>query len=809
MKTQSKPHFYSIQKCLFLSKRRSPVPNGRGRKFGVCTPVVLSIFLGLLCVLSALCGEALVGSQAVPDNPAIVDSQDFLTRNMRAAGPPATRYAPEVEKLLAQMTLKEKIGQMTQLALPMITDGKDNTLKINPEKLHKAIGEYGVGSILGPYDQAMPPAGWTEIIGAIQSEAHKTRLKIPVLYGIDSIHGPTYVAGGTLFPQPLGMAATWNPELMLRASQISAAETRAAGIPWNFSPVLDIGRQPLWPRLYETFGEDPYLATVMGVAAVRGYEGETIENPRQVAACLKHYVGYSFPTTGHDRTPALIPDRTLREYFLPTFAAAVRAGAHSVMVNSGEVNGIPGHANRYLLTDVLRGELGFKGVVVSDWQDIKRLVTVHHVAATERDATRIAVMAGVDMNMVPEDFSFSDLLYQLVEERAVPLSRIDEAVRRILTLKYGLGLFDDPLLGTNSATKVGSDESRQVSLEAARESIVLLKNANRILPLSKTVHVLVTGPAANSLVPLNNGWTYTWQGDREDLYPADRPTIVSAIKSKVGEQNVSYIPGAEYDKELDIGGAVEAAKTADFAVVCLGEKSYAESRGNIDDLALPDAQLRLAGDVAAAGKPVVLLLVEGRPRTIRNLADSASAIIVAFNPGNEGGQAIADMLFGDVNPSARLPVTYPRFPDALLTYDHKWSEEQDAESGAKISKSLFEFGYGLSYTTFEYSALQVTPPEVSGQTPAHVSVTVKNSGDREGVEVVQLYLSQVAASITPPVRRLKRFAKVSLRPSESKQLSFDLTRDDFSFIGQNNKPVVEPGKFEVLVGNLKASFDLK
>jgi beta-glucosidase len=336
-----------------------------------------------------------------------------------------------------------------------------------------------------------------------------------------------------------------------------------------------------------------------------------------------------------------------------------------------------------------------------------------------------------------------------------------------------------------------------------------LKNANRILPLSKTVHVLVTGPAANSLVPLNNGWTYTWQGDREDLYPADRPTIVSAIKSKVGEQNVSYIPGAEYDKELDIGGAVEAAKTADFAVVCLGEKSYAESRGNIDDLALPDAQLRLAGDVAAAGKPVVLLLVEGRPRTIRNLADSASAIIVAFNPGNEGGQAIADMLFGDVNPSARLPVTYPRFPDALLTYDHKWSEEQDAESGAKISKSLFEFGYGLSYTTFEYSALQVTPPEVSGQTPAHVSVTVKNSGDREGVEVVQLYLSQVAASITPPVRRLKRFAKVSLRPSESKQLSFDLTRDDFSFIGQNNKPVVEPGKFEVLVGNLKASFDLK
>ncbi|MFY9529212.1 MAG: glycoside hydrolase family 3 N-terminal domain-containing protein, partial [Candidatus Acidiferrales bacterium] len=470
---------------------------------------------------------------------------------MRPAGPPATRYAPEVEKLLAQMTLKEKIGQMTQLALPMVTDGKDNALKLNPEKLHKAIAEYGVGSILGPYDQVMPPAGWFEIIGAIQSEAHKTRLKIPVLYGIDSIHGPTYVAGGTLFPQPLGMAATWNPELMMRASQISAAETRAAGIPWNFSPILDIGRQPLWPRLYETFGEDPYLATVMGVAAVRGYEGDTIENPRQVAACLKHYLGYSFPTTGHDRTPALIPDRTLREYFLPTFAAAVKAGAHSIMVNSGEVNGIPGHANRYLLTDVLRGELGFKGVVVSDWQDIKRLVTVHHVAATEKDATRIAVMAGVDMSMVPEDFSFSDLLYQLVEERAVPLSRIDEAVRRILTLKYGLGLFDDPLLGTNSATKVGSDESRQLSLEAARESIVLLKNTNRALPLSKTAHVLVTGPTANSLVPLNNGWTYTWQGDREDLYPADRLTILSAIKSKVGEQNVSYIPGAEYDKELD------------------------------------------------------------------------------------------------------------------------------------------------------------------------------------------------------------------------------------------------------------------
>ena len=377
----------------------------------------------------------------------VVDSQTFLQRNLPPAGPGASAYAAAVEKLLGQMTLKEKIGQMSQLEIGMVTDGKDQEIRINPEKLHKAIGEYGVGSILNVNDEALPERKWHEIIRAIQSEAKKSRLQIPILYGLDSIHGANYIAEGTLFPQPLAMAATWNPELMLRGSQISAAETRKAGIPWSFSPVLDAGRQQLWSRLWETFGEDTYLATVMGVATVRGYEGSDLTSPTSVAASLKHYVGYSFPSNGGDRSPALIPEGTLREYFLPTFAAALKGGAHTVMVNSSEVNGIPGHANGYLLKDVLRGELGLQGFVVSDWMDIEKLVFVHHVAANEKEATRIAVLAGIDMSMVPSDYRFSDLLLQLAQEGNVPASRIDEAVRRILTVKYQMGLFDDPLRG--------------------------------------------------------------------------------------------------------------------------------------------------------------------------------------------------------------------------------------------------------------------------------------------------------------------------------------------------------------------------
>jgi beta-glucosidase len=759
-----------------------------------------------IVILLAVCTIVAVPSGADDAASGIVDSQTFLKKNSTPAGPPASASAAAVEKLLGQMTLKEKIGQMTQLDIGMVTDGMDQAIRINSEKLHKAVVEYGVGSILNVHDQALSEEKWHEIIRAIQEEAKKTRLHVPVLYGIDTIHGPNYIAEGTLFPQPLAMAATWNPELMLRGSQIAAAETRKAGIPWSFSPVLDAGRQPLWSRLWETFGEDTYLATVMGVATVRGYEGSDLSKPASVSASLKHYMGYSYPTTGGDRSPAFIPENTLREYFLPTFAAAVKAGAHTVMVNSSEVNGIPGHANGYLLKDILRGELGLQGFVVSDWMDIKKLVSVHHVAANEKEATRIAVLAGIDMSMVPSDYSFSNLLLELAQEGKVPASRIDEAVRRILTVKYQLGLFDDPLRGIDSKTVIGSPESRHASLEAARESITLLKNENHTLPLAKTARVLVTGPDADSLIPLNNGWSYTWQGNRESAYPKDHATILKAIQEKIGAANVTYVPGTTYNKEVDIAKAADAAAKADAVVLCLGEWAYAETPGNIPDLTLPDAQLNLVLRVLETKKPVILLLTEGRPRIISRIADAANAIVMAYNPGNEGGQAIADILFGDVNPSGKLPITYPRSPNRLFTYDHKAFEGED---GGAMPPPQFEFGSGLSYTSFSYSDLRVSPATASGSGTVHVEVTVKNGGGRAGKEVVQLYLNERFASVTPPLKRLKRFAKVLLQPGESRQVSFELTADDLSFIGTDNKRVVEPGVFDVRIGGLQQTFERK
>ena len=742
-------------------------------------------------------------------NVGIVDSQTFLQRNLAPAGPAASNYASAVEKLLGQMSLKEKIGQMTQLEIGMVTDGMGPEIRINPEKLHKAVGEYGVGSILNVNDQALTTQRWQETLRAIQEEAKKTRLKIPVLYGIDTIHGANYIAEATLFPQPLGMAATWNPELMLRGSQIAAAETRKAGIPWSFSPVLDAGRQPLWPRLWETFGEDTYLASVMGVATVRGYEGSDLTSPVSVAASLKHYVGYSDPTTGGDRSPALIPEIELREHYLPAFAAALKAGAHTVMVNSGEVNGTPGHVNGYLLKNVLFGELGLQGFVVSDWMDIKDLVKRHHVAANEKEATRLAVLAGIDMSMVPSDYSFSDLLLALVQEGKVPVSRIDEAVRRILTVKYQLGLFDDPLRGINSNVVIGSKESRKVSLEAARESITLLKNESSTLPLSKTVHVLVTGPDADSLIPLNNGWSYTWQGDRASAYPKDHETILSAIEEKIGAERVTYAPGTTTDKEVDIAKAAEAAAKADAIVVCIGEWAYAETPGNIVDMTLPDAQLALVHKLEETKKPVILVLTEGRPRLIRTIADHAKAIVMAYNPSNEGGVAIADVLFGDVNPSGKLPITYPRWANHFFTYDHKVFAGEDNGEAKVQGQPQFEFGFGLSYTSFAYSDLHVSPASGRGNETIRVDVTVKNTGSREGKEVVQLYLNERYASVTPPLKRLKRFAKVSLKPGESRRVAFELTPDDLSFIGADNKRVVEPGTFDVRIGGLKQSFEWK
>jgi beta-glucosidase len=757
-----------------------------------------------------------------PVSADIIDSDEFF-RNASKTGPERDD-SKKIDDLIKSMTLEEKVGQMTQLAIGMIAKGQDQNIQIDPEKLDKAIVKYGVGSILNVSDQALTPEKWQDIIKQLQDATKKTRHQIPIIYGIDSIHGANYILGSTLFPQEIGMAATWNPELMKRGSEISAMETRASGIPWSFSPVLDIGRQPLWPRFWETFGEDPYLTKVMGVAFVRGLEGTDVSAQDHVASSLKHYMGYSLPLTGRDRTPAWIPETQLREYVLPPFAAAVNAGAHTIMVNSGEINGVPGHINHHILTDILRGELGFKGFVVSDWEDIKKLVTIWRVAATEKEATRMAVMAGIDMSMVPLDYSFADHLIALVKEGAVPESRIDEAVRRILRVKFQLGLFEKPNADPGLKSKVGLPESQLASLQAARESMTLLKNTKDLLPLAKNKKVLVTGPTSDSLLSLNNGWSYVWQGSEPSLYPKDRPTIRRAIETKIGAANVNYVPGTsitrrpgspsnstptDIDAEVDIPAAVRAAGDADVVVLCLGEGTYTETPGNITDLTLAEPQLRLAEAIQATGKPVVLVLVEGRPRIINRIVDKAGAILMAYNPGNEGGQAVADVLFGDFNPSGKLPFTYPRTPNGLITYDHKPFETEDTAFGNMAFTPQFEFGRGLSYTTFAYSDLRLGQKTINGNADLSVTVTVTNSGQRGGKEVVQLYVSDLVASLSPPGKRLKRFAKVYLEPGQSRTLMFQLHHDDLSFIGADNKPVVEPGEFEVSVGGLKDKFELR
>src|SRR6267154_1094775 len=779
----------------------------------VLAAVTLSLCLGLPVEKeTTVLAYSVQSDERGPVRTDIDDSDLFFQNAIRTAGPERDN-SQKIEALLKRMTLEEKVGQMTQLAIGMISNGRDQSIQIDPAKLDKAVVGYGVGSILNVSEQALTADRWHEIINQIQDSAtKKTRLGIPMIYGIDSIHGANYVQGSTLFPQEIGMAATWNPELMKRGSEIAAMETRAAGIPWSFSPVLDIGRQPLWPRFYETFGEDPYLDKVMGVAFVRGMEGNDISSPDHIATSLKHYVGYSFPLNGRDRPPAWIPENYLREYFLPAFDAAVKAGARTVMVNSAEINGVPGHINHHILTDILRDELGFKGFVVSDWEDIKKLVTVWHVAATEKEATRMAVMAGIDMSMVPLDYSFADYLIALVKEGAVPQTRIDEAVRRILKVKFELGLFENSMPNAALKSKIGLPESRQASLQAARESMTLLKNANNLLPLEKDRKVLVTGPTADSLLSLNNGWSYVWQGSEESLYPKDRLTIRRAIEAKAGAANVNYVPGTKIvrpagttsnntptimEAEVDIPAAVKAAAAADVVVLCLGEGSYTETPGDIPDLNIGEPQRKLAEAIEATGKPVILVLAEGRPRIVNGIADHANAVLMAYNPGNEGGQAVADVLFGDFNPCGKLPFTYPRFANGLMTYDHKAFETESFDNAG--IRSQFEFGEGLSYTTFRYKDLGVDRKQIAATDQLSVSITVTNSGSRAGKEIVQLYLSDLVASLSPAGKRLKRFAKIYLEPGQSRTLRFKLRQDDLSFIGADNKPLIEPGEFEVMV----------
>lgn len=716
-----------------------------------------------------------------------------------------SRGSERVQALLDRMSVEEKVGQMTQLTLGAVAadSPRRGTVELDAGKLREAIVERHVGSILNTLDGPLTLSGWRNALEEIQALATaETRLGIPVLYGIDHVHGANYIAGGTIFPHNLGLAATFDEALVRRAAEVTAAETLAAGLPWDFAPVLDVGRQPLWPRYYETFGEAELVAGRLGSAAVRGLQ----EGPAgRVAATAKHYLGYSAPATGRDRAPALLGRRTIREHFLPPFRTAVEAGVSAVMVNSGEIDGEPVHASRYWLTDVLRGELGFRGPVVTDWADIAFLHTRHRVAPDRKAAARLAVEAGIDMAMTPDNFDFHDHLVALVAEGAVPETRLDASVRRVLTLKERLGLFDRPVPEpAREAPDVAG--ARAVALEASRASLVLLTN-DGVLPLARDAKLAVTGPAAASRTALGGGWTYSWQGGSDADYPPDATTLVAELAGRAGA--VEHVEGAGFTAEVDLDAAVAAAARADVAVVALGEDAYAEWAGDIKDLTLPAPQLRLARAVIATGTPTVLVLAQGRPRIIRGVADGAAAILHAGWPGVHGARAIAEVLFGDVNPSGRLPFTYPRHPNDLTLHDHKRTETFGPRlepRGPGGYDPRFQLGDGLSYTTFEYEELRLGAEEVAAGDALAATVTVRNTGDRAGGHAVLLFTRRHYASVTPHVRRLRGFRKVVLEPGEAREVTFILDARSLEHVGRDGEPVLEAGAFDVMVGGVTATF---
>ena len=726
----------------------------------------------------------------------------------------------KVEALLKQMTLDEKVGQMTQVNISVVLKGGygNQDASMDMQKLNEAVTKYKVGSILNAL-HAYSVETWHQIIRQIQDEAKKNSRFIPIIYGLDGVHGQTYTLDATLFPTNIGMAATRNVDLAKQEAKVTAKELRASGVRWNFAPVLDLGRNPIWPRLPETFGEDVYITTTMGSAMVKAYEEDGLRNPTAVASCMKHYIGYGDPRSGKDRTPAYIPDIMLRELFLPSFAQAVKSGASTIMINSGEVNGVPVHGSKFLLTDLLRKELGFKGVIVSDWEDIKRLFERHRVASSPKEAVKMAVLAGIDMSMVPNDYSFFDLLKELVQSKEISMQRIDESVRRILLLKTKLGLFDNPYAERNATGNFDKPEHHQVALQAARESMTLLKNQNNVLPLAKSRKVLVAGPAANSNAALNGCWSFTWQGNDERWYPARNKTIVQAIKEKIGAQNVIDVTdtakGFNQPKNFDTTAIAANVANADAIVLCVGENAYAETPGNISDLTLDENQLALARAASRTGKPVILVLVEGRPRIITSIEKNMNAILMAYWPGSEGGPAIADVLFGDYNPSGRLPITYPRFTADIVPYDFKPTEGREGEpreidiltgSDVSVTTPLYQFGHGMSYTNFNYSDIALNSKQLKANGTITATIKITNTGQRDGAHTVELYTRDLYASITPSLRKLKAFKKINLKPGETKDVSFTLSKADLSFINEKLQRVTEPGEFLIMIGDKRAEF---
>ena len=715
-----------------------------------------------------------------------------------------------LDSLMAKMSVEEKVGQMTQIDLGVIAEGGICALKqpqqINLAKLREAITKYKIGSILnvGCGSGTISRADWSSLLQTIHKENKKlSRLQIPILYGIDAIHGANYTKGATLFPQQIGQAATWNPLLVEKANAVSAYETRATGIPWNFSPVLDLGRQPLWSRFFETYGEDVCLASAMAHAAIRGLQGDSVSSKYKVAACMKHFLGYSFSLSGKDRTPVWLPEREMRAYFLPTFQEAIATGAKTVMINSGDINGTPVHANYDILTTLLRDELKFEGVAVTDWEDIYKLENLHRVAANKKDAVKMAIMAGVDMSMVPNDFQFCDLLVQLVKEGAIPESRLDLSVRRILRLKRDLGLFSETMFANKDYPNFGSATFANLSYQTASESITLLKNKERILPLRDTKEkLLVCGPAAHSLNLLNGAWTHTWQGVDTTTNTPGKKTILQALQQQWGSAIV-YEKGASLDALQEEEQLLEKAKTVDKIVVCLGELPCTEVPGNIKSLDLPEAQLQLVKQLAKTGKPIIIVCCFNRPRILTPIIPLVAAIVYAYLPGDEGGMAIADCLLGKVNPSGKLPFTYPAASNDLVHYDRKRTEDLDIDFSMNAYQPNFDFGFGLSYTQFTYAPIIISADTLKKGSKILVNCKVKNTGAVKGAEVVQLYYNDLVASITPSVKKLTAFQKIVLAPNEEQTVQFELDAAHFSFINKNNERVTEPGWIELLIDQQK------
>ena len=725
----------------------------------------------------------------------------------------------QVEQTLKKLTLEEKIGQMMELVTDLFgANDKNGVFYIDEHKTDSILSRYKIGSILNAPNTCAPTAKqWEKYIAQIQKISMK-RIGIPCVFGLDQNHGSTYTQGGTLFPQNINVAATFNREIARRSAEATAYETRAVSVPWTYSPTVDLGRDARWPRIWENFGEDCYLSSEMGKAMVYGFQGEDPNNIDQyhIATSMKHFMGYGVPWTGKDRTPAYISPADLREKHFAPFLAGLQAGALTVMVNSASVNGMPMHANKEILTGWLKEETGWDGVLITDWADINNLYTREMVAKDKKDALRIAINAGIDMIMEPYSCDACGYLIELVKEGKIPMSRIDDACRRVLRMKYRLDLFKNPTQKLKNYPKFGGEEFAKLALEGATESMVLLKNKGNILPLQHGKKILLTGPNANQMRCLDGGWSYTWQGHRADEFAGKYNTIYEAFCNEYGKENVILNQGVTYNEkgkyweenEPQIQGAVDAAKNVDVIVACIGENSYTETPGNLTDLWLSENQRNLVKELAKTGKPVILVLNEGRPRLIADIEPLAQGIIDILIPGNMGGDALVGLVSGKSNFSGKMPYTYPKEINSLANYDFKKSEEVGTMEGAydynaKITQQ-WGFGYGLSYTSYQYSNLKVSQSDFRHGDIIKVSVDVKNTGKVAGKESVLLFSSDLISSMVPDGRRLRAFDKIELQPGETKTVTFDLNADELAFVGYDGKWVLEEGDFKLMIADQSA-----